>query len=260
MTLLHCWSCFIITLCFCDIHTLFRSDQLPKKLTREEKVTVPSVQDVPFGRYLNDWWINVPHLLWRVHISLIKVALIGYIKVLRCSSVPFCSSGQDWKTNCVYTTWWMALCWTRLLCGEAYCLMSSHYLNNVKQWHFQTTLPGGIVPVGWLWCMSNVTNSCMNLSWANPMVFCKHGHTMEKWPLLSFCIFSHTVWQPQAAFPRCKSRYDRVCVKLIRPKKTFEIHEKSRRDFRLEPAKPAHPRSWERHFELCCNAISQKEK
>lgn len=92
-----------------------RSDQLPKKRTREEKVTVPAVQDVPFGRCLNEWWINVPHLLWRVHISLIKLALIGYIKVLRCSSVPFCSSGQDWKTNCVYTTWWMALCWTRLL-------------------------------------------------------------------------------------------------------------------------------------------------
>lgn len=170
---------------------------------REEKVTDHSVQDVPFGRCLNEWWINVLHLLCRVHISMIKMAVIGYIKVCRCSSVLFYSLHQDWKTK---------LHVHNMMDG---IMLDKTLLELCKAVTFSKYSPRWACAVDFCACQMSQTHVWI-CHQQIPRCFANMVTPWEERPLLSFCIFSRFVWQPQAAFPWLESGYDGVCLKLLR--------------------------------------------
>lgn len=90
-TLLYSWNS-VLTLRLCGFHTftlVFNSKTDPLiwstsnslKMYREKKATVPSVQDVSFCWYLNEWCINAAHVSWSVHNSFINTKPSGKRKL-----------------------------------------------------------------------------------------------------------------------------------------------------------------------------------
>lgn len=90
-TLLYSWNS-VLTLRLCGFHTftlvfnsitdpLIWSTSNSLKMYREKKATVPSVQDVSFCWYLNEWCINAAHVSWSVHNSFINTKPSGKRKL-----------------------------------------------------------------------------------------------------------------------------------------------------------------------------------